>query len=459
MARNVEQSIDEFVLLSEAEWQQQIVEWNATTRDYALDSRYADLFTGQVARTPEAPAVTCEGETLSYAELDRRANRLAHHLQDQGIGPESLVALLDERGIPLLVAILAVFKAGGAYLPLDPAHPPSRLRQILSHSRCDLVLVGHAFAARIQEVLEEMEPGTRPQWEEIKTLSEGPESAPPNAATPGSLAYVIYTSGSTGQPKGALVEQRGMLNHLFAKVEALDLGAQDCVAQTASQCFNISVWQFLAALLVGGRVQIFPNELAHDPTRLLSSVEQQAVSILETVPSLLRAVLEIYKEGQAARPALSRLRWLVPTGEALPADLCRRWLACYPAIPLMNAYGPTECSDDVTHFIISQPLAEQVSVAPIGRPIANMRLYILDQGLQPVPLGASGELYVGGVGVGRGYLGEAQRTAEVFVPDPFSAEAGTRLYRTGDLARFQVDGTIEFLGRIDHQVKILWVSD
>ena len=454
MVEDLDQPVDAFRLLSPTERQRQLVEWNALSGDYPLNRHYAELFAEQVARTPDAPAVLFEGESLNYSELDERANRLAHYLQSQGIGPDSLVALLDERGIPLLTAILAVFKAGGAYLPLDPAHPPARLRQILAHSRCRLVLVGEAFVASLQAVIAEMEPGARPQWSQLETIPEGPVTAPVSLATARNLAYVIYTSGSTGQPKGAMIEQRGMLNHLFAKIDAMELGPQDCVAQTASQCFDISVWQFLVALLVGGRVQIIPNDRAHDPTRLLLNVEQHGVSILETVPSLLRALLEIYEADPAAKPALTKLRWVTPTGEALPAALCRRWFALYPSIPLMNAYGPTECSDNVTHAIITEPLAEHIAMAPIGRPIPNAKLYILDRCLQPVPIGVSGELYIGGINVGRGYLGDVQRTEEAFVPDPFSPEAGGRLYRTGDLARYQADGTIDFQGRIDFQVKI-----
>ena len=451
------QHIDDLSLLSEAEWHQQVVQWNASQIDFPQDECFAQLFEAQVQRTPEAMAAIDDEEQLTYQELNQRANHLACELLDLGVGPESIVALLAERSITFLTAILAVFKAGGAYLPLDPHHPPSRIRQVLEHSGTRLVLVAKDFSTLLSQALNERQTEASPQVVYLENISYPKHSIEDNLpvrATPHNLAYVIYTSGSTGTPKGVMIEQRGMINHLYAKVNALQLTAADRVAQTASQCFDISVWQFLSALLVGGCVQIFNDDISHASMQLLAQVEQQQISILETVPSLLRMMLEGIEEGRNDYPRLEKLRWLVPTGEALPPDFCRRWLSAYPHIPLLNAYGPTECSDDVTHFPISQPLAQTQVHTPIGRPIQNMQLYILDRKLRPLPIGVNGELYVGGVGVGRGYLNDVQRTAEAFVANPFSDEPAMRLYKTGDLARYLPDGTIEFLGRIDHQVKI-----
>ena len=250
-----------------------------------------------------------------------------------------------------------------------------------------------------------------------------------------------------------MVEQRGMINHLYAKIGDLALTDKDIIAQTASQSFDISVWQFLAALLVGGQVHILTDEIATDPTRLLTQVERSQVTILETVPSLLRAMLD-QVASDSHSPDLSSLRWLIPTGEALSPELARQWFAHYPDIPLLNAYGPTECSDDVTHHPMYTSPAPDVSRIPIGRPIANTRLYVLDATFQPVPIGVPGELYVGGDGVGRGYLHEPQKTAVTFILDPFSTEPGARLYKTGDLGYWHPNGHLEFLGRIDHQVKV-----
>jgi amino acid adenylation domain-containing protein len=266
---------------------------------------------------------------------------------------------------------------------------------------------------------------------------------------------VIYTSGSTGLPKGALVEHKGMLNHLYAKIVDLQLTAADRVAQTASQCFDISVWQALAALLVGGQVHLFEDDIAHNPARLLAEVERHRITVLESVPSLLRVMVESAAEaGAAARPSLAALRWMIPTGEALPPELCRAWFQVYPNVPLLNAYGPTECSDDVTHAPIFGPPAGDVVRMPIGRPVANMRLYVLDAARRPVPIGVVGELYVGGIGVGRGYLNDPARTNEAFSADPFDPRPDARLYKTGDLGRWRADGMLEYVGRVDHQVKL-----
>jgi amino acid adenylation domain-containing protein len=450
-------SIADLPLLPDAEWQQQVVEWNATQTAYPENQCFHELFEAQVERTPEAVAVVFEQEQLTYHELNSRANQLARYLQDLGVGPDIIVPLLAERGIAFLITILAVFKAGGAYLPLDPRHPPTRIRRVLEHSGSRFVLAAKGFASLLSQALVDMraEAGPRVVYlEDLQFQNGHAEGNLPACVTPRNLAYVIYTSGSTGMPKGVMIEHRGMVNHLYAKITALHLTATDIVAQTASQCFDISVWQFLAALLVGGRVHIFNDEVSHDPVQLLAQVEQRQVSILETVPSLLRVMLEAIESGSSVYPRLEKLRWLVPTGEALPPEFCRRWLTVYPHIPLLNAYGPTECSDDVTHFPIYQPLADTQVHTPIGRPINNMRLYILDRKLRPLPTGVSGELYVGGIGVGRGYLNDVQRTTEAFVADPFGNEPGMRLYKTGDLARYLPDGNIEFLGRIDHQVKI-----
>jgi acyl-coenzyme A synthetase/AMP-(fatty) acid ligase/acyl carrier protein len=259
---------------------------------------------------------------------------------------------------------------------------------------------------------------------------------------------VIYTSGSTGKPKGAMVEQRGMFNNLITKVPVLGLTQEDVIAQTASQCFDISVWQFLTALAIGARVEILPDEVSRDPARLLGAIGARGVTILEAVPSMIRALLDATTES-----GLSGLRWLIPCGEAFTPELCRRLMTEHPGVNLLNAYGPAECSDDVSYFRIAEPPQGNDLSVPIGRPVDNSQIYVLDPWLDPAPFLVPGEICVAGVQVGRGYLHRPDLTAAAFRPDPYGPP-GSLLYRTGDLGRLRPDGVLEFLGRVDHQVKI-----
>jgi amino acid adenylation domain-containing protein len=504
-------------LLPESEQRQLLDEWNRTDAEYPSKMNLAQLFEAQVERTPLTVAVNENGRQLNYVELNERANRLARLLQEQGIGSESIVPLLMDRRLDLLTSILAVFKTGGAYLPLDPLHPPQRLRQVITQSGAGVIIATREFGVKLEEALADVAVAERPRLLIIEALPQKsrndlgpgqyrnavasgqsygfeiadrfhmPTIDPPATASgsdpiqvrlltleakpiieellqqqsssenlahtsgPANLAYLIYTSGSTGVPKGVMVEQQGMINHLFAKIRDLALTAGDVIAQTASQCFDISVWQFLAPLLVGGQVSIFDEETTHDPEQLLAQVEQERITILEVVPSLLRALLDKVQTGNTN---LSSLRYLMTTGEALPPDLTRHWLQLQPEIPIVNAYGPTECSDDVTHHFIYDPPPAEATRIPIGRPVSNTKLYVLDRKLRVVPIGVPGELYIGGDGVGRGYWRDAEQTAQSFIPDLFANREGARLYKTGDLVQYQPDGTIEFLGRVDQQVKV-----
>ena len=422
--------------------------WNDTAR--AIPSAtLPELFAAQVARTPEAVAVVFEDRSLTYAELDAHGNQLAHHLRALGVGPETVVGVCAERSPEMLIAFLGILKASGTYLPLDPNYPPDRLAYMLSNARVPVLLSQAALLGRIPEHQGRVV-CLDADW---PIIAREPITAPASFLHPHSSAYVIYTSGSTGAPKGAMVTHRGMLNHLAAKAHDLRLGPQDVVAQTASQCFDISVWQFLVAFLVGGRVHVFSDDVAADPRRLLEQTAAGGVTILEVVPSFLHAVLDSLDERAMATLKWPPLRWLVVTGEALPPDLVRAWFARQPLIPLVNAYGPTECSDDVTHLLMRDAHGLDSIQTPIGRPVLNTQLYVLDASLQPVPAGVPGELFVGGTGVGRGYLNDPTRTSQTFVADPFGP-AGSRMYRTGDLARWRADGVLDFLGRADSQVKI-----
>ena len=459
VVRDPDQRIKEIDLMSGSERERILVKWNKTAIDYPRDRTIHELFEEQAESRPDAVAVAYRDQEVSYRELNARANHMAGTLLELGVGPEVVVALLAERGIDFLIAILAVFKAGGAYLPLDPRHPAQRICQTLGRSGAGLVMTTSQFGPLAAEAVAGLTAEDRPAVFFMEELfkESGQEENLGRRFLPNQLSYVIFTSGSTGAPKGAMVEHRGMLNHLLAKVRTLGLDDRDAIAQTASQCFDISVWQFLAALLVGGRVDVFDDEVAHDPASLLDQIGLRKVTILEVVPSLMRMMLTEADRRLAdnnSKPELSSLRWMIPTGEALPPGLCHHWFRLYPEIPLLNAYGPTECSDDVTHCPVDEVLSESAARTPIGRPIANTQIYVLDGDLRPQPMGVVGELYVGGECVGRGYLNEAGKTSEYFIPDAFARVAGTRLYKSGDLARYLPDGNLEYLARIDHQVKI-----
>ncbi len=412
-------------------------------------------------RTPAQLAVVGPAGTLSYAELQARVEVLAARLHASGIGEGAIVAVISERDAPLLLAVLALWRLNAVYLPLDPYSPPKRTAQLLAEVQCRWVLHSAACAATALEAVETITGPSLPARLRIDDAdgSDGAASidrlaaAPRRPYAPDAPAYVIFTSGSTGRPKGAIVNHAGMMNHLQAKIADLALTAADCVAQTAPQTFDISVWQMLAAIAVGGRVRFYDDEVAQNPRVLIETVDGDGITVLQVVPSFLDLAIVAAMSSGASR-LFGSLRWLISTGEALSVALCRRWFAIFPGIPLMNAYGPAECSDDVTHHVIDRmPEETEVSI-PIGRPIGNARIYVLDEHLQPVPIGAAGELCVSGVCVGGGYLGNPQATQLKFLEDPHARGTGQRLYRTGDLARWRPDGVLDYLGRIDNQVKI-----
>jgi amino acid adenylation domain-containing protein len=407
-ARDPERRIGELPLLSAAE-HQQLVEWNSTALPLP-DRSVPELFEEQAARTPDAVAVN----GMTYRELSERSNAVAQSLSD--LSPEEPVGVRMERGAGLAVALLGILKAGGVYLPLNPSHPEARLSRMLELSGARWILNVGAGLAPARE-------GVNP--------------------SPTSLAYLLFTSGSTGDPKGALVPHRGLLNHLLSKIRGLGLSPSDRVAQTAPQSFDIHIWQLLAPLLAGARVEILPDEIVRDPSRLLAEIDERGITVLQVVPSLLAPLLDEVERGGG-----EGLRILVTIGEALPPELARRWLAARPTVPLVNNYGPTECADGVSDaWLLSVPEGE--THTSIGRPIPNMRLHVLSPDLEQQPIGFPGEVCIAGAGVGRGYLGDPARTAAAFIPEP----GGGRLYRTGDLGRRRPNGELEILGRLDHQIK------
>jgi amino acid adenylation domain-containing protein len=454
IVKNPEQRISLLPLLPVSERKQVLLDWNQTETRPPRPSTFSERFDRQVKRTPNATAVSVGRVRLSYRELASRASAIAGRLRREDVRRDEVVVLLAERGTDFLAAMIAVQHAGGAFLPLDPTMPAARLAQIIQHSGARVILTTQAGAAALHLTPSGSRRRERPRilvLEKLKTaLSQG--SIAPVRQALSNLACVIYTSGSTGVPKGAMIEQRGMFNHLLSKISDLELSASDVVAQTSPQSFVISVWQFLAAPIVGARVHICADEVVRDPALLMQEISREGITVLQIVPALLREILQRVPT-EPAFHALGRLRALISTGESLAPDLCRDWFRHFPAVPIINAYGATETSDDVATHRLAVPPTSTATV-PIGRAIANTRLYVLDSHLQPVPIGVAGELYVGGIGVGRGYLNDVEQTRHRFLRDPFSKRPGARLYRTGDLARWRADGTLKCLGRIDHQVKI-----
>lgn len=449
-----ERPVADLRLLTDAESRRAVVE--AQGRQVALPgaASVGALFDAQSERRPEAIAVSCGEASLTYAALGRRVTGLARCLVERGVGRGDVVAVLMPRGLDFVTALLAVSKAGGAFLPLDPRHPLAHTVRVLDGSGTRLVLTSGELAPEVSTALANL-PGARgPQVVTLAQLAWAHASGELPAVQGTDLAYVMYTSGSTGEPKGVMVEHRGMVNHVLGKLSDLGMGADDILAQNGPQSFDIVVWQCLAPLVVGGQVVVFPDEVAEDPAKLVAEVERRSVTVLQLVPSMLRALLE--EITAVGAPPLARLRWMVPTGEALPTELCRRWFEVYPHIPVLNTYGSTECSDDQCHYALRRlgPADAAVAVASIGMPIQNMAAYVLDRHLAPVPVGVVGDLYIGGVGVGRGYCHDPIRSATAFIPDPYSSHPGARMYRTRDLARRRVDGNLDFLGRVDNMIKL-----
>ncbi|QBD78790.1 amino acid adenylation domain-containing protein [Ktedonosporobacter rubrisoli] len=440
------QRVQDLPLLSEAEREQILLKWNATQSPYPEHATLHQLIEEQVQRTPEAPAVIFEGTILSYRELNSRANRLAHTLQAMGIGPDTLVGVCMERSLEMVVALVGILKAGGAYVPLDPAYPQERLSYMLQDAQVPVLLTQTHIARELPEIaakqlcLDE-------DWQNWQVPASTQEENPCSSVGPENLVYMIYTSGSTGKPKGVMNTHRGICNRLYWMQQTYKLTAEDRVLQKTPFSFDVSAWEFFWPLLSGAALVVARPGGQQDPAYLASIIAEEHITTLHFVPSMLQAFLlepELAERGKS-------LKRVICSGEALPFDLQERFFASLDA-ELHNLYGPTEAAIDVTYWACQR--GSRDLIVPIGRPIANTQIYILDQSQNPVPVGVAGELYIGGVGVARGYFNRPELTAEKFVRDPFSQDPQARLFRTGDLARYRADGAIEFLGRIDHQVKI-----
>ncbi|MGQ4807004.1 Linear gramicidin synthase subunit D [Candidatus Entotheonellaceae bacterium PAL068K] len=436
---NPTRKLSELPLLTAAERQQILVEWNDTDAAYPRDKCLHQLFEAQVSRTPEAVAVVYEDQSLTYRGLDARANQLAHYLQGWGIGPETLVGVYMQRCLEMVVGLIGILKAGGAYVPLDPGYPQDRLAFMIEDARVTVLLT--------QASLREQQPPHAAQvicldtdW---VTIARMPSQAPASAVTSTNLAYVIYTSGSTGKPKGVMTTHGGICNRLLWMQDEYQLTSEDRVLQKTPCSFDVSVWEFFWPLVVGARLVVAQPQGEKDPEYLVNVITSQNITTVHFVPPMLHVFLAAEEV-----KTCSSLRRVICSGEALALDLQKRFFSRLKA-ELHNLYGPTEAAIDVTHWAC-QPDSPW-SIVPIGRPVANTQIYLLNQRLQPVPIGVPGELYIGGVQVARGYYDRPELSPHNFIANPFGQG---RLYKTGDLARYLPDGAIEFLGRIDNQVKL-----
>ncbi|WIV54660.1 non-ribosomal peptide synthetase/MFS transporter [Amycolatopsis nalaikhensis] len=414
--------------------------WNATAGEIPPGTLHG-LVETQVTRTPDAPALTFRGESLTYREVDERANRLAHRLRDLGVGPGTLVGVFAQRSFELVVALLGVLKAGGAYVPLDPEYPADRLAFMLGDAAAPVVLT--------QAALRDTLPGTTATVVVLDDLAETagqPATAPEPLASAEDPAYVIYTSGSTGRPKGVPNGHRGIVNRLGWMQDAYRLDGSDAVLQKTPASFDVSVWEFFWPLLTGARLVLAEPGGHKDAAYLRELLVTEGITTAHFVPSMLTLFL-----AEPGVDAVTALRRVVCSGEELPLDTAREFVRRLPHCELHNLYGPTEAAIDVTAWHCTPEALAEVSSVPIGAPIRNTRIYVLDQRGNPCPVGVPGELHIAGTGLALGYHNRPELTAERFVPDPFH---GGRMYRTGDLAHWRPDGTLGFLGRLDHQVKL-----
>ncbi|MDF5720952.1 MAG: amino acid adenylation domain-containing protein [Rhizonema sp. PD37] len=431
---NPKQPINQLPLLTTAQKQQLLMEWNATKTDYPSSQCIHQLFEAQVVRTPDAVAVVFGEQQLTYRELNAQANQLAHYLQKLGVKPETLLGICVERSVSAIVGLLGILKAGGAYVPLDPKYPPERIAYMLSDSQVQVLLT----QSKLMDKLPKHKAQVICLDKDWGVIEEKSKENPISGATPNNLAYVIYTSGSTGQPKGVLVVHQGLCNLASAQNRLFDVQPDSRILQFASLSFDASIWEIVMAVCSGATLVLGTPESLLPGKDLMQLLHYQSITHVTLPPSAL-AVMPTGK--------LPALQNIVVAGEALSADLVGQWSQNRR---LFNAYGPTESTVCATVAFCSDGSQKP----PIGRPIANTQIYILDPHCQPTPIGVPGELYIAGIGLARGYMNRPDLTAEKFIRHPFSSKPDDRIYKTGDKARYLSDGNIEFLGRIDHQVKV-----
>lgn len=437
---NPNQPVAQLSLLT-AQEQHQLLTWNHTHAEYSLNKCIHELFEEQVEKTPDAVAVIFVDQQLTYRQLNTKANQLAHHLQKLGVALDVLVGICVERSLEMVVGLLGILKAGGAYVPLDPAYPQERLAFMLSDAGVSVLLT----QKHLQDVLPQTSARIVCLDRDWQAIAQHSNDTPNSTVLPENLAYVIYTSGSTGQPKGVMIPHRALCNHMLWMQTEFSITPKDRVLQKTPFSFDASVWEFYAPLIAGGQLILAKPGGHQDSAYLLDLIAQQQVSIVQFVPSQLRVLLEEQKIH-----ICHSLRRVFCGGEALAVDLQKRFFTVLPNVELCNLYGPTEATIDTTYWRCR--LEDEQRTVPIGKAIANTQIYLLDSHLQLVPVGVLGEIYIGGNGLARGYLNQPELTAQKFIVNPFTGD--TQLYKTGDLGRYRPDGTLEFLGRIDNQVKL-----
>jgi amino acid adenylation domain-containing protein len=446
MVANPVQRLAELPMLTAAEQHQLLVEWNNTSAPYPQDMCIHQLFEAQVARTPDAVAVVFEDQALTYQELNTRANQLAHHLQALSVGPEGRVGIYVERSLEMVVGLLGIIKAGGAYVPLDPAYPQERLTLILRDTQVSLLLTQQRPIAGLTEHQTQVI-CLDTDW---KLMAQESRTNPVNKVTPDNLLYVLYTSGSTGIPKGVAVEHQQLCNYVHGVLKRLALPNSASFATVSTLAADLGNTMIFATLCTGGCLHVLSQERVADPSTMADYLKCHAIDCLKIVPSHL-AALQTSPDSESILPR----QLLILGGEASRSDWVESLQRLAPGCAILNHYGPTETTVGVlTYRVEEHKHAPITSTLPLGRPLANVQIYLLDQHLQPVPMGVEGELYIGGACLARGYFNRPGLNAERFIPNPFSNMPGARLYRTGDLARYLPDGNLEFLGRLDNQVKI-----
>ncbi|MBD2355227.1 non-ribosomal peptide synthetase [Tolypothrix sp. FACHB-123] len=477
---NINEKISDITLFSEFDRDQLLKYFNNNHQSYPVEQTINQLFEQQVYKTPHNIAVVHQQKKLTYQELNEAANQLAITLRQLGLSKDDLVGIFKDRDINFLIAILAIYKAGGVYVPIDSTYPANRIEYMLTNSEVKFLLTDATLLNILTDLTDKCSQlksiicldkviTDNINWSHNRELiiyqqlnfsNISQENLEPvNKGI--DIAYTIYTSGSTGLPKGTMVRHDGAINHIYAQFDELKSTAEFCFLQSAPSSTDISIWQFLAPILIGGKTVIVDIEIVAIPEQLFKILKAEKITVVELVPALFGGLLEYISQLPNTERELPDLQWMMLSGESVAIKWVNQWLEIYPNIKIVNAYGPSEAADDITQFIVDKPLPENQRTIPIGKPLANLNLYILDEQMKLLPIGAPGEICVSGIGVGAGYWKNEEKTQLSFVPNPFTDIAqklpGNRpdlIYKTGDLGRWLPDGNIEFLGRIDHQVKI-----